>query len=61
MMLTLNSAKGGEMLEAMHGFIKEMPKISENNDKYEFTGEYITFEINGETHTVYRIRAKKIS
>ena len=38
---------------------KEMPKTSKDNDRYEFTGKYITFENNGETHTVYRIRAKK--
>jgi len=34
---------------------KELPKISEKNDKFEFTGETITLDYR----TLYRIRAKR--
>jgi len=37
----------------------ETPKTSKDNHKYEFTDEHITVVINGETHTLYRIRATK--
>jgi len=47
--LISNSAKGGKMIE------KEFPKISEKNDKFEFTGETITLDYR----TLYRIRAKR--
>ena len=39
--------------------VKNTPKISKDNDKFEFTGEQITVETNGEIHTLYRIRANK--
>jgi len=37
----------------------EIPKTSKDNHKYEFTDEHITVVINGETHTLYRIKATK--
>jgi len=39
---------------------RELPKISEDNDKFEFTGESKTVvDENGKEHTLYRIRATK--
>ena len=39
---------------------RELPKISEDNDKFEFTRESITVvDEKGKKHTLYRIRAKK--
>jgi len=38
----------------------QMPKLSAENKKFEFTGETIEVKgANGEMHTLYRIRAKK--
>jgi len=40
--------------------VKNTPKISEDNDKFEFTGEQTTVkDETGKEHIVYRIRAKK--
>jgi len=50
--------KGGKMPEKTKN--RELPKISEDNDKFEFTGESKTIvDENGKEHTLYRIRAKK--